>query len=136
MLQLTPLELAVALALLEGDKYTAIAPFDYIANLRGHAGYNNVEGAYATNNKIIFWVKDSVLHFDTVEKRANDTIGMSEIAKLLVVGWHCNRVALDSRGAVEAYKIQFDVSNAGRATSSLRFYRSHNQSSWISASLI
>jgi len=69
--QIKPNELAIALALLEGDKYKALVPSDYIAHLRRHAGYNNVEGAYTANNKIIFWVKDSVLHYDSVEKRAD-----------------------------------------------------------------
>jgi len=69
--QIKPNELAIALALLEGDKYKVLVPSDYIAHLRRHAGHNNVEGAYTTHNKIIFWVKDSVLHYDTVEKRAD-----------------------------------------------------------------
>jgi len=69
--QIKPNELAIALALLEGDKYKALVPSDYIAHLRRHAGRNNVEGAYTANNKIIFWVKESVLHYDSVEKRAD-----------------------------------------------------------------
>ena len=66
-----PIELANALALLEGDKYKVIVPFDYIAHLKKHPGRNNIEGAYTTNNKIIFWIKDSVLRNDTVEKRVS-----------------------------------------------------------------
>jgi len=66
-----PYELAIALALLEGDKYKVLVPSDYIAHLRRHGGHNNVEGAYTANNKIIFWVKDSVLHYDDVQKRAD-----------------------------------------------------------------
>jgi son of sevenless-like protein len=66
-----PYELAIALTLLEGDKYKVLVPFDYIAHLRKRVGHNNIEGAYATNDKIIFWVKDSLLHYDTVKKRAN-----------------------------------------------------------------
>jgi son of sevenless-like protein len=69
--QIKPHELAIALALLEGDKYKVLVPSDYIAHLRRHGGHNNVEGAYTANNKIIFWVKDSVLHYDTAQKRAD-----------------------------------------------------------------
>ena len=65
-----PIELAIALALLEGDKYKVLVPFDYIAYLRRHAG-RNVERAYTTNNKIIFWIKESVLRCDTVQKRVH-----------------------------------------------------------------
>ena len=68
--QIKPNELAIALALLEGDKYKVLVPFDYIAYLKGHAGHNNIEKAYMTNNDIILWVTNSVLHSDTVEKRA------------------------------------------------------------------
>jgi son of sevenless-like protein len=66
-----PFELAIALSLLEGDIYKVLVPFDYIAHLRKYSGHNKVEGAYTTNNKVIFWIKDSVLHYDTAEKRAN-----------------------------------------------------------------
>jgi len=69
--QVKPNELAIALALLEGDKYKVLVPSDYIAHLRRHGGHNNVEGAYTANNNIIFWVKDSVLHYDDVQKRAD-----------------------------------------------------------------
>ncbi|KDR73425.1 hypothetical protein GALMADRAFT_124495 [Galerina marginata CBS 339.88] len=68
--QIKPQDLAIALTLLEGDKYKALVPSDYIAHLRRHPGYNNVEGAYTTNNKIILWVKDSILHDDSAENRA------------------------------------------------------------------
>ncbi|KAJ3507608.1 hypothetical protein NLJ89_g6206 [Agrocybe chaxingu] len=69
--QIKPQDLAIALTLLEGDKYKALLPSDYIAHLGQHQGYNNVKAAYTTNNKIITWVKDSVLHYDSVEKRAD-----------------------------------------------------------------
>ncbi|CAA7267623.1 unnamed protein product [Cyclocybe aegerita] len=69
--QIKPQDLAIALTLLEGDKYKALLPSDYIAHLGQHQGYNNVKAAYTTNNKIIAWVKDSVLHYDSVEKRAD-----------------------------------------------------------------
>jgi son of sevenless-like protein len=70
--RINPNELAIALSLLEGDKYKVLVPFDYLAYLKKPAGHNNIEGMHTTNNEIILWVKDSVLHHDTVEKRADD----------------------------------------------------------------
>jgi len=64
-----------------------------------------------------------------------DAIGMSEVAKLFVVGCHCNRATLGSHRAVEAHKVQINLRNAGQATSSLRYHRSHSPLSWISGSL-
>lgn len=66
---ITPRDLAIALTLLEGDKYKAIVPCDYIAHLRRHSGFNSVEVACSVNNKIVLWVKQSVLHYDTAELR-------------------------------------------------------------------
>ncbi|KAF8892698.1 ras guanine nucleotide exchange factor domain-containing protein [Infundibulicybe gibba] len=64
-----PRDLAIALALLEGDKYRAILPTDYIAHLKRYPGINGVEVACQTNNKIILWVKQSVLHYDEIDSR-------------------------------------------------------------------
>jgi len=69
--QINPNELAIALSLLEGDKYKVLVPFDYLAYLKKAAGHNNIEGTYTTNKEIILWVKDSVLRHDTVEKRVD-----------------------------------------------------------------
>ncbi|KAF8168726.1 kinase-like domain-containing protein [Pholiota molesta] len=69
--EIKPRDLAIALTLLEGDKYKVLVPSDYIAHLRRHPGYNNVQGAYTINNKIVFWVKDSILHYDRVDQRAD-----------------------------------------------------------------
>lgn len=69
--EIKPQDLAIALTLLEGDKYKVLVPSDYIAHLRRHPGYNNVQGAYTVNNKIVFWVKDSILHYDRVDQRAD-----------------------------------------------------------------
>ncbi|KDR72786.1 hypothetical protein GALMADRAFT_212816 [Galerina marginata CBS 339.88] len=68
--QIKPQDLAIALSLLEGDKYKPLVPSDYIGHLRRHPGYNNIEGAYTTNIKIILWVKVSILHHDSAENRA------------------------------------------------------------------
>jgi son of sevenless-like protein len=67
---ITPRHLAIALTLLEGDKYKAIVPFDYIAHLGEHPGSNGVKVACSVNNKIVLWVKQSVLHYDTAQSRA------------------------------------------------------------------
>lgn len=68
---INPRDLAIALTLLEGDKYKAIVPSDYIAHLRRHSGFNSVEVACSVNNKIILWVKQSVLHYETAELRTS-----------------------------------------------------------------
>ncbi|KAF8964088.1 ras guanine nucleotide exchange factor domain-containing protein [Flammula alnicola] len=67
--EIKPNDLAIALTLYEGDIYKDLVPSDYIAHLRRYPGYNAVEGTYTTNNKIVFWVKDSILHYDGVEQR-------------------------------------------------------------------
>ncbi|KAG5645835.1 hypothetical protein DXG03_005176 [Asterophora parasitica] len=68
--EMMPHDLAIALTLLEGDKYKAILPTDYIAHLRKQNRPNNVEAAYQINNKIVLWVKQSVLHYDSIASRA------------------------------------------------------------------
>lgn len=65
-----PRDLAIALALLEGDRYKAILPADYIAHLRRDPWPNNIDAASITNNKIVLWVKKSILHYDRIESRA------------------------------------------------------------------
>lgn len=67
--QILPRDLAIALTLLEGDKYKAIQPMDYISHLRRHSRPNNVEAAWMVNNKVVTWVKQSVLHYDELEAR-------------------------------------------------------------------
>lgn len=69
--EILPDDLAIALTLLEGGRYRNIAPADYIAHLKRHSGPNNVEAAYVTNNKIVLWVKQSILHYDEVEFRGD-----------------------------------------------------------------
>jgi son of sevenless len=69
-------ELAIALSKLEGDKYSRILPADYISYFR-HGSRNTVKAAYEMNNKIISWVKQSILRYDDLEKR-------SEILKFFV----------------------------------------------------
>ena len=61
---IAPHHLAIALTLLEGDKYKAIFPSNYIAHFRKHPGSNGVKVTCTVNNQIILWVKQSVLHYD------------------------------------------------------------------------
>lgn len=69
--RITPSELAIALTLLEGDKYKVLTPVDYLGHLRRHPGINNIEGVYTTNNMIILWVKNSILRHDSTADRTS-----------------------------------------------------------------
>lgn len=130
--------MAIALTLLEGDKYKVLVPSDYIAHLRKHPGYNRVEGAYTANNKIGFWVKESILHYDAVDKRAEVLkffihtalvsynrphpscstdymgTGMSQIAQFLLFYRCCCCFAFGADRATEAYKGGTNASTAGQ----------------------
>ena len=68
--EISPEGLAIALTLLEGDRYRQIMPCDYLANQCGHSGYNNVDAACSVNHKIILWIKQSLLHYDALQSRA------------------------------------------------------------------
>jgi len=67
---ISPQGLALALTTLEGDQYSRILPADYISHFRNPLGSDNVSAACATNNKIFYWVKRSVLQPATLEGRA------------------------------------------------------------------
>lgn len=69
--EITPNQLAVALTLLEGEKYKSVTPSDYLAHLGRHPGHNNIEGVYTTNNKITLWVKDTILRCGDTSTRAS-----------------------------------------------------------------
>ncbi|EFI28427.1 TKL/TKL-ccin protein kinase [Coprinopsis cinerea okayama7 len=72
--QITPRDLAIALTLLEGDKFRKIQPCDYLAHQRRQpiSGYlNHVKAAAIVNTRIVQWVKQSILHFDEVRHRAD-----------------------------------------------------------------
>ncbi|TFK26396.1 ras GEF [Coprinopsis marcescibilis] len=67
-----PRDLAIGLTLLEGDKYRKIMPCDYLAyQLRQPiSGYqNHIDIACTVNNKLIHWIKHSVLVSDDVKFR-------------------------------------------------------------------
>lgn len=51
--------------------YREILPADYISHLRRMEGPNNVDAARLENNRIVFWVKKSVLTPSRVETRAD-----------------------------------------------------------------
>ena len=55
---------------MEGDKYLVLRPPDYLTFLRKHPGHNPIEDVYNTHNKIILWVKCSILHYEETEKRS------------------------------------------------------------------
>ncbi|KAJ6455838.1 ras guanine nucleotide exchange factor domain-containing protein [Mycena sanguinolenta] len=65
-----PRDLAIALALLEGDNYWSILPSDYFTHIRKAEGPNSVEVASNDNNKLVLWVKKSILSPSRVETRA------------------------------------------------------------------
>jgi hypothetical protein len=67
---ISPLSLAIALTTLEGDQYNRILPADYISHLHNLSDSNNVSVACATNNRIVYWVKKSILQPTQVEARA------------------------------------------------------------------
>ena len=137
--EIKPQDLAIALSLLEGDQYKMLVPSDYIAHLRRHPGYNNVRGAYTTNNRIVYWVKESILHYDRVDQRVDVLkffihtaqvrsminvffqilikmfLGMQETAQLLISSCNCICIALGSNRKTPINKIGAHSSDAGKA---------------------
>lgn len=69
--EISPTALAIALTVLEGGKYKAITATDCISHLLGGDGVNNVAEARATNNKIVNWVKKSIIRSDRMENRGD-----------------------------------------------------------------
>ncbi|KAJ7172716.1 ras guanine nucleotide exchange factor domain-containing protein [Mycena filopes] len=66
-----PRDLAIALTLLEGDSYWSILPADYLAHLgRGTEGSDKVNATSNNNNKVILWVKKSIVTPSRAEARA------------------------------------------------------------------
>jgi hypothetical protein len=62
-------DLAIALLILEGDKYSRIHPADYISYFQQQPGENNVRDALITKQNIAYWVKHAVLRCDKLEER-------------------------------------------------------------------
>ncbi|KAJ7905245.1 ras guanine nucleotide exchange factor domain-containing protein [Mycena olivaceomarginata] len=65
-----PRDLAIALTLLEGDSYWSILPADYLRHLRKAEAHSDVDIASSQNNKLVLWVKKSILTPSRVETRA------------------------------------------------------------------
>ena len=55
---------------MESDKYLVLKPPDYLAFLRKYPGHNPIKDVCNTQNKIILWVKCSILHYEETEKRS------------------------------------------------------------------
>jgi len=64
-----PRDLAIALMMLEGEKYTRIIPGDYISYLQHPEANNNIAIACRTNYQIVNWVKHNVLGSDDLRTR-------------------------------------------------------------------
>lgn len=66
---ITPHGLALAMTLLEGDKFKQITPCDYLAYLCERPEYTSVEAADTVNRKIITWVKKCLLNNEALNPR-------------------------------------------------------------------
>lgn len=68
--QIRPYDLAIALTLMEGDRYRMLGPQDCLAFLMKHPGHNFIKDVYNTHKNIILWVKSSILHYEKKEERS------------------------------------------------------------------
>lgn len=66
---ISPKDLAIALTIIEGDRWGSIRPADYIHYFTKNPGHNPIEMAWVTNNTIVSWVKKSILRSENVEIR-------------------------------------------------------------------
>lgn len=67
--QVSPRDLAIGMTLLEGDRYKALRPSDYIMHLtKDHS--ENIKGFLETSEKLQAWITDRVLHYEIVDLRA------------------------------------------------------------------
>jgi hypothetical protein len=66
-----PRDLAIALLILDRDKYTGILPADYISYIKFQqpSEENGVSDVFKTNRKVTYWIKRVVLSCDQLEKR-------------------------------------------------------------------
>lgn len=65
----TPRDLAIALLILEGDKYTHILPADYISYFQQQPGEDSVTGVLEANLAITVWVQRTILRCDKLKDR-------------------------------------------------------------------
>ena len=68
----TPGRLATALTIVEYTAYKSIGPSDCIQFLMNCQGTNAVARACAINNKLVSWIKKSVLQASRLEKRVEN----------------------------------------------------------------
>ncbi|KAK0483397.1 kinase-like domain-containing protein [Armillaria novae-zelandiae] len=68
-----PKHLAIALTLMEGDKYRAILPADYIIYLTRETE-NRVEAAKKVNKEIQFWVQYTIIRSDRLAERTRSLV--------------------------------------------------------------
>lgn len=68
-----PKHLATALTLMEGDKYRAILPADYIIYLRRETG-NRVEAAKKVNKAIQLWVQHTIIRTPRLDERTRTLV--------------------------------------------------------------
>jgi NAD/NADP transhydrogenase alpha subunit len=59
--QIKPGDIAISLALIEGDCYNKITEVDYIAHLRGVSITKHIESATSINNRLVNWVKMKIV---------------------------------------------------------------------------
>ena len=64
---------AIALTLMEGDKYRAFLPADYILHLRRETG-NRVEAAKKVNKEIQLWVQHSIIRTPRLDERTRTLV--------------------------------------------------------------
>lgn len=66
-----PKELAIALTLIEAERFEQLTPYDYLMFLRDPASDSGVKVACRIHNDVMRWVKEFVLDYDEVEVRAS-----------------------------------------------------------------
>ena len=67
---LVPTDLAIAFTLIEGDLYSRITQTDCVVHLQQISGTRHIDAARKANNRIVNWVKKSVLRSDEVQSRS------------------------------------------------------------------
>ena len=63
-------DLAIALLILEEDKYSRILQADYIPYFQQKPGENHVRDVFETNHTITYWVQQAVLNCDELGARS------------------------------------------------------------------
>ncbi|KAK0240369.1 kinase-like domain-containing protein [Armillaria nabsnona] len=71
--EMQPKHLAIALTLMEGDKYRAFLPADYILHLRRETG-NRVEAAKKVNKEIQLWVQHTIIRTPRLDERTRTLV--------------------------------------------------------------